>query len=95
MQKRTNKTTTTRTLTQPVFAYASVCCNALAEKPACKSFGSVTTREGLMVKTVARDKASETQGLGSWRCTQCRKPCSVTRSVFTPPSRLDKVTAAV
>lgn len=73
-----------RSVGNPAFVYASVCCNAVAEKPACVSYGSVTTRipGGLNTVTVARGKESETQGLGSWRCGQCRKPCSVTRSKF-------------
>jgi hypothetical protein len=93
--KKTNKPGITTLKRRPKFAYTSVCCNALAEKPACVSFGSVTTRDGLQVKTVARDKAAETQGLGSWRCTQCRKAASVTRAVFTPEARLDTVAQTV
>lgn len=70
----------------PVFVYVSVCCNTVAEKPACQSFGSMTTRIAGTLNTVttARGKESEMQGLGSWRCTTCRKPCSVTRSKFVP-----------
>lgn len=94
MQKRTNKTGIATLKRRPTNSYTSVCCNALAEKPACVSFGNVTTREGLMIKTVARDKAADTQGLGSWRCSSCRKPCSVIRAKFDPAG-LDKPAAQV
>ncbi len=48
-----------------VFTYTSKCCTGPATKPAC-------------VKVDA--KAAETNSLGSWRCTTCRKPCSVFRT---------------
>lgn len=84
-----------RSLKPPAFAYVSVCCNVVAEKPACTSYGSVTTRipGGLNTVTVARGKESETQGLGSWRCTGCRKPCTVSRSKFVPEN--NKLTQTV
>src|ERR1019366_1114936 len=51
----------------PVNAYTSVCCSLPASKPGCAK--------------VDKKKALE-QGLGSWRCSGCRKACKVTVSKF-------------
>jgi hypothetical protein len=52
----------------PVFAYVSACCNAVAEKPACE-------RD---LDDKKSHKFSEAT-LGSWRCGRCKKPTKVTR----------------
>ena len=56
-----------------VFTYISVCCSAAAEKPAC------TTAKGQRVGDYIGAKPEGEASLGSWRCTACRKPASVTR----------------
>ena len=53
----------------PVNTYTSVCCSAPATKPACVQ--------------VDKKKALE-QGLGTFRCTGCKKPCKCTVSKFKP-----------
>lgn len=54
-----------RNVTNPVYQYTSVCCQADGTKPPC-----VKPRD---------KKDSLVNSLGHWRCTACRKPCSVTR----------------
>jgi hypothetical protein len=54
-------------LGKPVFTYTSTCCSVPATKTPCKFVGKDS------------DEA-KTQSLGSWRCPQCGKPCSCTRS---------------
>ena len=50
---------------EPKFLYVSACCLAQATKTPC----------------VAVDKkVAETQGLGTFRCSTCRKVCKCTRS---------------
>ena len=51
----------------PVNVYTSQCCNAPATKPPCLYLGM-------------RAKEAGTQGLGSWRCSACHKPCKVSRA---------------
>src|ERR1019366_9000959 len=51
----------------PVNSYTSVCCSLPASKPGCTK--------------VDKKKALE-QGLGSWRCSGCRKATKVTVSKF-------------
>src|SRR5208282_4175653 len=53
----------------PVNSYLSVCCGVPATKKACVR---VDKKEALV------------QGLGSWRCTGCTKPCKVTVSKAKP-----------
>lgn len=48
----------------PVFEYFSVCCTALATKAPC-------------LKVSKKD--AETNSLGTWRCTNCRKAAKVSR----------------
>lgn len=48
----------------PVFTYFSQCCSAPATKPPCVSVSQ---------------KEAETQGLGSWRCGKCNRPCVCNR----------------
>lgn len=53
----------------PVFNYTSECCGVRAKKPP--------------VERSAADKAEgkfSECALGSWRCSQCTKPCKVKRS---------------
>lgn len=52
----------------PVNSYTSVCCSAPATKPPCTKASKV--------------KGAPPQTLGTWRCTQCKKVCSVTVSKF-------------
>jgi hypothetical protein len=55
-------------LEDAVFHYVSQCCNVLGTKAACvRPKGGMTSKE------------AETNSLGSWRCTQCGKPCKVSR----------------
>jgi hypothetical protein len=56
-----------------VFAYISVCCNIVAEKPACAV--AVGHRVGEYLGAKPEGEAT----LGGWRCPQCRKPCKVSR----------------
>lgn len=60
---------------EPVFLYTSKCCNAAANKAPVTAFGK-------------HSEEAKTQGLGSWRCNQCSKPCACNRS----KNSLDKVT---
>ncbi len=52
----------------PVNSYTSVCCNVPATKKACVRVGK---KEALL------------QGLGSWRCSGCKKACRVSVSKAT------------
>lgn len=57
------------------FAYLSMCCNEIAEKP------SLTMPQGKGIGTYLGAKPeTDTQGLGGWRCSRCKKPCKVTRT---------------
>jgi hypothetical protein len=51
----------------PVNVYTSLCCNAVATKPPCQYLGM-------------KSKEAGTQGLGTFRCTACRKVCKCSRS---------------
>lgn len=52
---------------KPVFVYISKCCNAPATKPPAVHYRSL------------EDAKDGTLG-GSWKCTQCRKPCTCNRT---------------
>jgi hypothetical protein len=52
---------------KPVNVYTSQCCNAVATKPPCQYLGMQAKEAG-------------TQGLGSWRCSGCHKPCTCKRT---------------
>lgn len=58
-----------------VFVYISKCHNVQAEKPA------LTMPDGVGVgrELGHKPKTENVIGLGGWRCTECRKPCSVAR----------------
>lgn len=58
-----------------VFNYTSTCCSAPADKPPC------AIEKGQRVKAYLGAKPEGDSSLGSFRCTQCRKPCKVTRSL--------------
>jgi len=59
---------------EPKFLYTSVCCNLNASKAPC----------------VADKKAAESQGLGTFRCTGCRKACACHR-VKNPLDKANQV----
>jgi hypothetical protein len=65
--KGSKKTAPKRNLGAPVFSYTSVCCSVQATKEPCTFVGKDS-------------KEAETQGLGHFRCTGCRKSCKCTRS---------------
>lgn len=54
---------------EPVFSYTSVCCTERATKTPCVKVDK---------------KSAETQGLGTFRCGKCNKPCKVTRQKNQP-----------
>ena len=51
----------------PVNVYTSQCCNAPATKPPCLYLGM-------------KSKEAATQGLGTFRCTNCHKVCTCKRT---------------
>lgn len=51
---------------EPAFIYTSTCCWVRAMKTPCFAFGM-------------KSKEAETQGLGTFRCSQCSRPCKCTR----------------
>ena len=63
-------------LKDAAFAYFSVCCNSIAEKPAC----SVPQNAKIGTYLGAIPPDDRQVGLGSWRCSTCRKPCKVQRT---------------
>ena len=58
------------------FAYLSVCCQSIAEKPAC----SVPQNAKIGTYLGAIPPDDRQVGLGSWRCSVCKKSCKVTRT---------------
>lgn len=75
MSKRNRVVPKTVNLRDAKFAYFSVCHNAIAEKPACNT--PQNAKIGTYLGAIPPD--DRLAGLGSWRCSQCRKPCKVTR----------------
>ena len=63
---------------EPQFLYLSSCCRVAATKPACVKPVSVPKKKGK--KGGHEKKATEFATLGKWRCGQCGKGCSVTRT---------------
>jgi hypothetical protein len=57
----------------PVFLYTSTCHQAPATK------GALEMPKGVGVKGFGEKPEAE-GSLGSWRCSQCNRPCKVTRS---------------
>jgi len=60
---------------EPKFLYTSVCCNITANKTPCVKVDK---------------KTAETQGLGTFRCSGCRKPCVCHRVKNPLENPLDK-----
>lgn len=60
---------------EPVFIYTSVCHSVRATKT------PVTMPQGRAIGGFGSspDPEGQVQGLGHFRCTQCNKPCKVTR----------------
>ena len=58
------------------FSYFSVCCQSIAEKPAC----SVPQNAKIGTYLGAIPPDDRQVGLGSWRCSVCKKSCKVTRT---------------
>src|SRR5208337_1526042 len=81
MSKPRNKSVPkTVNLKDAAFAYFSTCCNAIAEKPAC----SVPQNAKIGTYLGAIPPDDRLVGLGSWRCSVCKKPCSVNRQKKEP-----------
>jgi hypothetical protein len=59
------------------FVYASVCCNAVGQKPSC----TMPQGKGIGQHLGAIPEGDAT--LGSWKCSNCKKPCKVTRTPNT------------
>jgi len=78
MSKPRNKSVPkTVNLRDAKFAYFSVCCNAIADKPPCSV--PQNARIGTYLGAIPPD--DRLVGLGSWRCSTCRKSCKVQRTV--------------
>jgi hypothetical protein len=56
----------------PTNMYLSVCCKALANKPAC----AMPKGKGIGSYLGAKTEGDAT--LGTWRCSTCHKKCKVT-----------------
>lgn len=71
---------------ESVNVYTSICCNAEATKPPCVKPRPVSKPKGTRGKNRGEDKpkAPEFSTLGSWRCGNCNKRCSVTVSLRPP-----------
>lgn len=72
--KRDKKVPKVINVKDAVFGYFSVCCSALAEKPAC------TIDKGQIVGVYLGAKPTGESTLGKFRCSSCRKRCKVTRA---------------
>ena len=68
---------------EPVFLYTSVCCQAPATKEPC------TMPKGKGVGDYVGAKPEGEATLGSFRCSACRRPAKVTRSL-NPAARANK-----
>ena len=65
--------------------YTSTCCGVPATKPPCvKLKAQSAPKKGKGKRGEQREKAPEFSTLGSWRCGNCNKPCSVTVSPRPP-----------
>jgi hypothetical protein len=77
MQKKSKKPQKTKRvakLGEPIFLYSSVCHNVRATKePLVMDAGRAIGGFGISPETTAT-------GLGRFRCGECGKPCSVTRT---------------
>jgi len=63
-------------VTNPTFLYHSLCCQSIAEKPAC----SVPQNAKIGTYLGAIPPDDRQVGLGSWGCSTCRKSCKVQRT---------------
>jgi hypothetical protein len=80
--KKPNRVPRTISAKDAVYNYISVCCSALAEKPAC------VIDKGQIVGVYVGAKPAGEGSLGHFRCGTCRKPCKVTRTrKVVPPAR--------
>lgn len=59
----------------PVNVYTSVCCDALGVKKAC-------------VADFTQKPDERKAALGSWRCSNCKKKCKVTRKLAKDPKEV-------
>ena len=64
------------------FAYVSVCCQSIAEKPACSvpQNAKIGTYPKIGIYLGAIPPDDRQVGLGSWCCSVCKKSCKVTRT---------------
>ena len=77
MSKNRNRSVPkTVNLRDAAFAYVSVCCNSIAEKPAC----SVPQNAKIGTYLGAIPPDDRQVGLGSWCCSVCKKSCKVIRT---------------
>lgn len=74
MKKMKNHTPRIVNVRDAAFAYLSVCCSAVAEKPAC------AMEKGQIVGEFLGSKPAGEGSLGHFRCSVCRKNCKVTRT---------------
>lgn len=68
---------------ESVNIYTSTCCGFIANKPPCvkpKAQPKPQGKKGKGKRGEQKEKAPEFATLGSWRCGNCNKPCSVTVS---------------
>jgi hypothetical protein len=65
-----------RPVTDAVFVYVSACHSAQAKKAA------LTMPDGVGIGRELGHvpKTENIQGLGGWRCSECNRPCKVSRS---------------
>ena len=76
MSKKNRNVPKTVNMKDAAFAYSSTCCQSIAEKPAC----SVPQNAKIGTYLGAIPPDDRQVGLGSWRCSVCKKSCKVTRT---------------
>lgn len=77
---------------ESVNIYTSTCCNVEASKPPCiKPKSQPKPKKGKGKRGEQREKAPEFATLGSWRCSNCGKPCKV--SVMPRPPKEEAANA--
>ena len=71
---------------ESVNIYTSTCCGVPATKPPCvkPKAQPKPKKKGKGKRGDEKPKAPEFSTLGSWRCGNCNKPCSVTVSLRPP-----------
>ncbi len=75
--KKNRVVSKTVNLKDAAFAYFSVCCSEVAEKPACAL--GVNEKVGTYLGAVP-DPTKRNLTLGTWRCSACKRPCKVKRT---------------